>query len=250
MAKHLRAITVLALVLACLPASAQTPADEALMRWERGINASRDDRLRALAPKVIPDCAFAASPAEMAAFFVYWRGMIQQERASRRADGRPEDDPMPASQLPFLRFIPSVPLAEMASVSQSTPGAADRARDEIEMWHLYSCVAQRFQASRYFGHYGFTGAPWPGGVYAKYGNEPDGRRAMMMPDMEILEPLDALGRFFRAAQASGALSFSSSREERYFFFRYESSYFVNVTRSDKTDAWFGAPPWAAHKPAP
>lgn len=236
----------LALVLAglsCSLATAQTPADEQMMAWQRGINASRDVRLRALAPQLMPDCAIKASAADMTAFFVYWRGLVERERALRRESGRPEEDTSPTALLPGMTIIPSVPLAEMATVGEKTPGAEDVARKEIEIWHIYRCAVQRFGSQKYFAHYGFDGPPWPEGVNATLEFDPGRRSSMMAPDAEILEPLDALGRFFRAAQASGALSFVNVAEEQYFFERYESAYFVNVTRSGKTDAWFDTPPW-------
>ncbi len=246
MSSPLRTGSGMALVLACMWSNlsfAQTPADEQLMAWQLKINNSRIVRLLALAPEVMPDCTIAASASDLSGFFVYWRDLIQDERSWREKTGLPDENPPPEHLRPGMRLIPTVPLAEMATVSKKTPGAEELARTEIETWHVYSCVVRRFHAARYFAHYGSHGTAWPDGVSATYGLDPTGTRDMMLPDMEILEPLDALGRFFRAAQANGELSFFNIAEEKYFFSRYESANFVNLGPSEKADAWFRTPPW-------
>jgi hypothetical protein len=67
---------------------------------------------------------------------------------------------------------------------------------------------------------------------------------MRLPDMSAVEPVEALGRFFRNAEAKGLLTFANADEKWYFFSRYETHYFANLLESDVTRRWFGAPPWS------
>lgn len=226
-------------------AVAQTPEDDREIAQELSINNSRPVLLRELASKIMPDCDLQISDRELGEFFAYWRDMANQMQIYNKQHNIPDrDSPPPAG----IKLMPQMPLAEVAKVDAGTPGAANWARDEIETWHIYSCVSRQFGANQFFAHYGFYGAPWPAALTAKLVTQPDNSQAMMIPDMSSLEPLDALGRFFRKAQSQGLMGFTDLTHEHYFFYRYESSYFANMKRSDATDRWFDAPPWQPSGP--
>ena len=231
-------------------AMAQTPEDERRIAQELSINESRPVLLRSLAPKIMPDCSIQTSEQDLADFFAYWRDMAKQILVFRKAHNIPDDDGKPPPPIAGMTFLPQLPLAEVAKINANVPGMVDAARKEIEMWHILSCVAHQFGAGRLFAHYGYFGAPWPEPFPTEFAHEPDGKRGVIIPDMSSLEPLDALGRFFREAQARGLWAMTDPNHERYFFYRYESLYFVNLKRSEATDRWFDVPPWQPVKTAP
>jgi hypothetical protein len=233
-----------------MQAVAQTPEDDRRIAEELSINNSRPVLLRQLAPKIMPDCQIQASEQEITDFFAYWRDMAKQIQRYRKDHGFPDADAPPRPQMGEYKIVPQVPLVEMAEINASVPKAVDRARGEIEIWHIYGCIAREFRASQFSAHYGFFGAPWPEPLPATLAFEQGDERSMMIPDMAALEPLDALGRFFRQAKSQGLMGFTDPNHEGYFFYRYESSYFVNLKKSDATDRWFDAPPWQHPKPAP
>lgn len=95
-------------------------------------------------------------------------------------------------------------------------------RHEIAVWRLYHCVVTYFDGHRYF-------VP----------------REHVATDMERLEPVEALGKFFRTAQDVGLLRFTNGNEEKYFFDRYESSAFTTPLDESAAIGWFRTPPWQA-----
>jgi hypothetical protein len=226
-----------------LGAMAQTPEDDRRIAEELSINNSRPVLLRELAPKIMPDCQIAASEQDVSEFFAYWRNTAKAMQIYRKANGIPDRDAQPPPPIAGYTFLPQMPLAEVENINPDVPGMPDAARDEIEIWHILSCVVHKFGASQFNAHYGFFGAPWPEPFPATFVHMSDGKRGVMIPDMTSLEPLDALGRFFRKAQTQGLWALTDPTHERYFFYRYESSYFANTKRSDTTDRWFDVPPW-------
>ncbi len=249
--RSMRFVLVAALAVACqtMPTGAQTPADDQRIEWERGINESRDERLLALAPQLMPECRIQASDAEIVEFFDLWRIFAGDEiRLKAKFD---------AAVRPGTVFPPEAPeiaLVVLQSVSANLPGAADAARDEIEVWHLYRCVDKQFHGAKYFDHSYGTAFRGNGTVIREnipptFARVPGNELEMRVPDMSIVEPIEALGKFFRTALAKGLLKFNDIDEEKYFFVRYETDYFVNLHESNATRRWFGDPPWlSATKP--
>lgn len=209
---------------------AQTPEDDRRIAWQLSINNSRPELLQTLAPKIMPTCVIRASEEDIASFFPYWREMARQIATDQKPRG--------------VRLVSgnSLSPAEAANANAGTPWMVERAREQIETWKIYSCVARQFGATRFFAHYGFFGTPWPAEFPATFVEGPTTERSVIIPDMSSLEPLDALGRFFRTAKKQGLWA-AEPDIEQYFFERYETDEFVNMERSGETDRWFATPPW-------
>lgn len=233
-------VAAMMILLTGAAAVAQTPQDEALMARERAINSTRMDRLRAVAPQMLPDCRVAASDSELKDFFALWRTVAGTQRVQmEKIDAWRAAHPSPA---PALKSAPEVSLRTLESVDANLPGAEAAARRQIETWHLLRCADAAFHGTKYFHaiEYATIG---PGHIPVAFAHVPDSETVMRVPDMKAIEPLDALGKLFRAAQAKGLLSFAHESEEFYFFSRYETDYLVNARESDMTRSWFQTPPW-------
>jgi hypothetical protein len=230
-----------------LPATnavAQTPQDDQLMTWERSINHTRIPRLRALAPQMMPNCQIAATDTELADFFLFWRGVANDESAKK---AKFDAGVAPGTVFP-VNAAPEIPLTALEAVDAKLPGATDAAKEQIEIWHLYRCVDTEFHGVKYFGTYGYDGVVKPGNIPVTFYRVPNTETVMRLPDMSAVEPIEALGKFFRAAEARGLLTFTDSDEETYFFQRYETDYFVKLRESDVTRRWFSTPPWSSEPP--
>jgi hypothetical protein len=244
---------LVAVLLLCAPAAAQTPADDARMRRELGVNNMREARLRAVAPAIMPDCVLVPSDGELAAFFAYWRVFARQQADNEAAfhASIPDRKQFEANQAAMdaatgvRRLPPSaiVSWERLERVGPDLPGARDAAKDQLELWHLYRCADTRYHDGRYQGHYGFDADPNRGSLMAAAADAPDGKR-LRLPDLSAVEPLGALGKVFHAAKDRGLLSFRDAKEERYFFLRYDGGYYVNLRENDATRRWFSSPPWA------
>ena len=242
-------------------AAAQTPADEALMRWERQINTTRTDRLIALAPAVIPQCDITPSKDDMAQFYAFWRTVVQEEIDERKAMGWPAadfDDEKQRSQMRQMGivYLRQYKLAELAHVGPDMPHADEAVAHQIILWKALHCVVEAYRGDKFFTMNGSAsmGMPWPyGTILHAFGHDaipvdPETTKAYLLPDMTDLEPLDALGRFFRDAQAKGLLAFADKATEKYFFERYEGDYFYDMTDTSKAHTWFHTPPWSPDAP--
>jgi hypothetical protein len=241
-------------------ATAQTPADEALMRWERGINTTRTERLLALAPVVMPDCDIAASKEDVTEFYVYWRFVVQERIDELNASGHPLVDPNEEKhhlQKPLeLTIVRQYQLPDLVHVGPEMPNANESVVHQIEIWKALHCVVEKYGASKFFSENGSSrmGMDWPWDpILSVFGYDlvpvdAEKTKAYLLPNMEDIEPLDALGRFFRGAEAKGALTFPSEATEKYFFERYESNYFYNMTNVSKARAWFHTAPWKPDAP--
>jgi hypothetical protein len=227
------------IVLTGTVAIAQTPQDEALMAWERSINNTRIDRLRALAPQMLPECHVPASDSDLESFFALWRivaagELVRMEKFDAAMAGRPSP----------IKYAPEVSLRTLQSVDASVPGAEDAARRQIETWHILHCVDAAFHGTKYFAAMGYD-TIGPGHIPITFAHVAGTETAMRVPDMKAIEPIEALGKFFRAAQAKGLLTFDDEDEESYFFTRYETDYFAKWRESDMTRNWFQTPPWTS-----
>lgn len=235
-------IVVVLVALNSVCAVAQTPADDALMHWQLGINNSRIERLRALAPQMMPSCRVEATDAEIADFFSFWRQTASEKVIELEKMGQP-DYTSPRSIAP-LEIGASVPLRELKTVGANTSGASEAAKEQIEIWHLYRCVDAEFHGTKYSGAYGYDGVLRIDNIQTTFAPVPGTQIAMMVPSMRVIEPIEALGKLFHAADERHLLNFRSDQERRYFFDRYDTDYFVNLTESDVTRRWFLNPPWS------
>ncbi len=257
----MKRLLVAAMFLLTQHAMAQTPADEALMRWQRGINTSRMERLLDLAPAIMPDCDVIASKQDVAEFYAYWRFVVQEEIDQRNALGQPVVDPgAEAYRLQMKQFgqisLRQYTLPELAQVGPDMPNANEAVIRQIRLWKALHCVVERYGAGTFFTGNGSAqmGMNWPyGSILGAFGYDlipvdPEKTKAYLLPDMLNLEPLDALGRFFRDAQAKGDLTFPDTDAETYFFQRYEGRDFHDMTDAAKARAWFHTPPWRPDAP--
>jgi hypothetical protein len=178
-------------------------------------------------------------------FFALWRAFAGDEIRRKAAF---DAAVRPGTVFPPTNAAPEISLVALQSVSADLPGAADAARVEIEVWHLYRCVDEQFHRTKYFDHsygtvIGVHGTIIRENISTAFARVPGKEMVMRVPEISVVEPLEALGKFFRAAQTKGLLKFNDNDEERYFFQRYETDYFVNLHESDATRRWFGDPPW-------
>jgi hypothetical protein len=206
-------------------------------------------KLRAAASQIMPDCKIEASEEELDAFFVFWRGFAEDEIAhfekfkAQAAKFAAEHHTTAAS----VDTSSEIPLEELKTIGPSVPGATEAAKKQIETWHLLRCVDAQFHGDRYFGWYGYDGVISPGHMPTTFAQSPARKKAMRLPDLSAVEPVEALGKFFHAALAREVMKFSSADEQRYFFLRYDTDHFVNLHESDATKHWFQDPPWSAAK---
>lgn len=214
---------------------------KALIR-ERALNRFRELALRELASELMPDCPAEATAADLQAFYPYWRDTIAKE-GDRLADMGGEAAKTEAALAKAGFVLPErVPMAEMAEVDASLPGAESNARDAIRNWKLDHCLQATFGGDRFFSTLVGRDGQWPVGPRVTWwskGNE----RAMPVPSL-ALEPLTARGRFFRAAEAKGLLSFSKTEDAAYFFQRYEGERYDNVRDDSVAVAFLATAPWA------
>jgi hypothetical protein len=242
-------------------AVAQTPADEALMHWEGGINATRTDRLLALAPTIMPSCDIAASKEDVDKFYAFWRFAVQEEIDQYNASGRPLVDPNEEKQrLQMKQFgmtiLRQYQLPELAHIGPEMPNADEAVVHQIKIWKALHCVVEKYDGKKFFTNNGTSrmGMNWPyDTILSTFGHDlipvdPEKTEAYRLPNMLDIEPLDALGRFFREAEAKGDLAFPDENAEKYFFQRYESDYFYDMTDVSKARAWFHTPPWNPDAP--
>jgi hypothetical protein len=233
----------------CTTALGQSEQDDALMRWERSINTSRVVRLRELAPQMMPDCRISASAAELDAFFAFWRGFANDEIISMKEfDAQAAKFAAAYGTKPASIDVSSeVPLEKLKTVGPDFPGATEAAREQIERWHLNRCVDAQFHDDRYDGWYGYDGVVRPQHMPTTFARPP-GQKAMRIPNLSAVEPIGAIGKLFHAALSRGLLKFSDPNEQRYFFERYDTDYFVNLHESEVTRRWFQGPPWSPATP--
>lgn len=242
-------------------AAAQTPADEALMRWQGGINETRVERLLTLEPQVIPDCSIAPTTQDVAEFYVFWRSAVQQEIDQHKALGWPlvdsdEEKRREESKQFGFTTLRQYQLLELVQIGPQVSNADESAKLQIGIWKALHCVVEKYGTEKLFSSNGSVawGMAWPfDPILSAFGHDllpvdPDRTKAYRVPNLMDLEPLDALGRFFRAAQAKGLLTFNDADEEQYFFERYEGDYFFNITDAAKARAWFRTPPWKPDAP--
>lgn len=231
------------------PGTAQTPEMESRTHWELGVNNSRMGKLRAAAPQIMPDCKIEASEEELNAFFVFWRGFAADEIVNAEKF-RMQAAKFAAEHHTTAASIDSsseVPLEELKNVGPDVPGATQAAKEQIENWHLLRCVDARFHGGKYSGWYGYDGVISPGHTPTAFAASPERKKIMRLPNLSAVEPVEALGKFFHAAFSKEALKFSNADEQRYFFMRYDTDYFVNLRESDVTRHWFRDPPWLPAK---
>jgi hypothetical protein len=219
------------------------------MRWELGVNKSRMGKLRAAAPQIMPDCKIEASEEELKAFFVFWRGFAADE-IDHMAKFKVEADKFAAEHHTTAASIDTsseIPLEELKNVDPNVPGATEAAKEQIERWHLLRCVDAQFHGDKYFGWYGYDGVISPGHMPTTFAQSSERKKVMRLPDLSAVEPIEALGKFFHAALSRGAVKFANADEQRYFFMRYDTDYFVNLHESVATKHWFQDPPWSSAK---
>ncbi|HEY2033535.1 MAG TPA: hypothetical protein VGH02_07575 [Rhizomicrobium sp.] len=194
-------------------------------------------------------------------FFAYWHSVVRDEINEYAAHGLPLIDP-DAEQSRARRkragitFIRQYSLPELANVSASMPNATPAVIRQIQIWKALHCVVEKYDATKFFTNNGQSsmGMEWPYDsimsvfAYDSSPVDPEKTKAYRLPNMLDLEPIDALGRFFHDAQAKGDLPFPDKDTEWYFFRRYETDEFYDMTDVSKARAWFRIPPWSANSP--
>lgn len=130
------------------------------------------------------------------------------------------------------RLVPNCPAAAQPSDISAyqryrarigaDPVGYDAAVQAVETWKMYHCIATYYDGHRYYMPRGMG----PGD-----------------PDLAYPEPVEALGKFFRAAMAGGLIKFPTEQEEDYFFRRYTAPTFSSSWDESRAIAWFRRPPW-------
>jgi hypothetical protein len=211
---------------------------------QRALNAFRAKALDTLAPKMLADCPVEAAPADIQAFYPYWRRQVALEQ-KRLADMDVEDmvEP-PASPFKGMTLLPKVPLTELAQVSARTADAEPLAAEAVRRWKTYHCVQAAYGGDAFFTiAVDRDGMNWPVGPMLT--GKAVGARLLRVPDTGNLEPVTALGRFFRDAEKRGLLTFDNPQYRTYFFERYESGAYDRMKEPARAKTYLERAPWAA-----
>lgn len=214
---------------------------KALIR-ERGLNKFRDVAVKDLAAILMPDCTIDATQADLDAFYPYWRGALAREADRLSEMGVKPGEAEARFAAAGFRVPERVPAAEMAKVDAGLPGAEFRARAVIRNWKIDHCLQATFGGDRFFSVMVDRGGEWPVGPQVAWWSEGE-ERAMAVPSL-TLEPLTARGRFFRAAEARGLLSFRNPADAAYFFQRYEGERYDTMKNDAAALAFLATAPWA------
>jgi len=214
---------------------------------QRALNSFRAKALDVLAPKMVANCPVEATAADLQAFYPYWRRQVALEQ-KRLADLDVEDmvEP-PASPFKGMTLAPNAPLTELAQVDARTAGAEPLAAEAVRRWKTYHCVQATYGGDAFFTiAVDRDGLHWPVGPVLT--GKPAGHRSVRVPDTGNLEPITALGRFFRDAEKRGLLTFDNPQYRAYFFERYEGRDYDRMKEPARAKAFLDQPPWAVDGP--
>lgn len=220
---------------------------KALIR-ERGLNKFRDVAVKDLAAILMPDCTIEATQADLDAFYPYWRGALARESDRLAEMGVKPGEAEARLATAGFRIPERVPAAEMAKIDAGFPGAELVAKAVIRKWRIDHCLQATFGGDRFFSNMVGRSGEWPVGPQVGWWSD-GGERAMAVPSL-VLEPLTARGRFFRAAEARGLLSFRNPADAAYFFQRYEGARYDTVKDDAVALAFLATAPWAGGAPSP
>jgi hypothetical protein len=214
---------------------------------QRALNSFRAKALTVLAPKMLADCPVEATAADLQAFYPYWRRQADLER--KRLDDMDVEDTVepPASPFKGIVLLANAPLTELAQVGPQTPGAPALAAGAVRQWKAYHCVQAIYGGDGFFSiAVDRDGLNWPVGS-ALTGKAAEGR-AVRVPDTGNLEPVTALGRFFRDAEKRGLLTFDNPQYRAYFFERYEGPNYDKMKEPARAKAFLARAPWSVATP--
>ncbi|TCS18134.1 hypothetical protein [Caulobacter sp. BK020] len=214
---------------------------------QRALNSFRAKALDVLAPKMLANCPVEATAADLQAFYPYWRRLVALEQ-KRLADLGVEDvvEP-PVSPFKGMTLAPNAPLTELAQVDARTAGAEPLAADAVRRWKTYHCVQATYGGDAFFTiAVDRDGLNWPVGPMLT--GKPMGHRSVRVPDTGNLEPITALGRFFRDAEKRGLLTFDNPQYRAYFFERYEGRDYDKMKEPTRAKAFLDQAPWAVEGP--
>jgi hypothetical protein len=210
---------------------------------QRALNDFRAKALKTLAPKMLADCPIEATAADIQAFYPYWRRQVALEQ-KRLADMDVEDmvEP-PASPFKGMTLLPNAPLTELAQVDARTADAEPLAAEAVRRWKTYHCVQAAYGGDAFFTiAVDRDGLNWPVGPVLT--GQAVGARVMRVPDTGNLEPVTALGQFFRDAEKRGLLTFDNPRYRAYFFERYEGGDYDRMKEPARAKAFLEHAPWS------
>jgi hypothetical protein len=225
--------------------------DARAIAGQRVINDFRPYALPLLAAKLMPDCQVEPTEEDVKAFYPFWRRTLKTsiarmpELGDRAAIAKREAETANVERAIGMRTRPMTHLPDLLDVSASTPGAGPIVRQLIRQWRLYHCVQTHYGGEKFSSlGAGADGAGWrpDNDLYCLEVVE-DGSHALPTPCMQATEPLSALGALFHDAKDKGLLRFPGLEVDRYFFERYDGSYFASVKEPDKVKAWLATPPW-------
>ena len=209
----------------------------------RALNSFRAKALNTLAPKMLTDCPIEATEADLQAFYPYWRRQVKLEQNRLDEMGAEDMVDAPASPFPGLTLLANVPLTELAQVGPQTPGAPVLAAEAVRQWKTYHCIQGVYGGDAFFTiAVDRDGMNWPVGT-ALTGKAQDGR-AVRVPDTGNLEPVTALGRFFRDAEKRGLLTFDNPQYRAYFFERYEGRNYDKMKEPARAKTFLERAPWS------
>ncbi len=204
-------------------------AHQALL--EMAMASVRQQAIASLVPALVTDCQSHATPADLAAFFPFWRAVVSKERDRLRAMG--ESDPLSSG----------VPLATLNRVSPATPGAEEAAKRSIRMWRLFSCAQTTYRSEAFTTLPKAFALPYGEGLFPI--PVQGWTRLIRAPAMNALSPSGSLTRLFRAAEKEGMLSFPNSTDKAAFYraFRTTANSDSCFNDVETATAYFATPPW-------
>jgi hypothetical protein len=210
---------------------------------QRALNSFRAKALNILAPKMLTDCPVEATAADLKAFYPYWRRQAGLEQNRLAEMGVEDMVDAPESPFPGLTLLANAPLAELAQVGPQTPGAPALAAEAVRQWKTYHCIQGVYGGDAFFTiAVDRDGMNWPVGT-ALTGKAQNGR-AVRVPDTGNLEPVTALGRFFRDAEKRGLLTFDNPQYRAYFFERYEGPNYAKMKEPARAKTFLERAPWS------
>lgn len=216
--------------------------DARTLVMQRSLNGLRAHALTVLAPKLLDGCTVEATPADLTDFYGYWRMTAVLEASRLKALGVDDAAPRPALPLPGLTTLPDMPLKELALVGPQLSGSQDLAADAVRRWKTYHCVQAAYGGDGFFSiGVDRAGLNWPRGPLMA-GTALDGK-SVRVPDTGGLEPVTALGRFFRDAERRGLLVFDNPAHRAYFFDRYEGGAYDTMKEPARAKAYLAHAPW-------
>ncbi len=188
---------------------------------ELAMGVERGRAIDAIAAALIPDCPTDPTPADIAAYYPFWRAVFAREHGTIVRDGVERPYPSPA---------------DLNAIGPQLPGAQAAAARFIHVWRFYHCVQEKYggQAFRKLRAEMSLGPLWP---------QPD-PLYLETPEPNFLTPIGSLSQLVSAGRKAGLLSFPSDAYQEAFTKGFSGGRMDECFNDvGAADAYFATPPW-------